>query len=125
MTISSAQTEKGKTMNKDEKAWTAMMIPASELEHDELVGNAVKKMTEKLALSLLDKLSDGTEYAVKMISPQTIPNIERGPAEIRTAMSVREIVRCKECIHHYTADCPLHFEFNPIDDWFCADGERR
>jgi len=34
-----------------------------------------------------------------------------------------DLVRCKECKHHYTADCPLHFEYDPLDDWFCGDGD--
>jgi len=115
-------------MSKDEKAWTAMVIPTSELERDGFAGYAVKRMSEKLALGLLDKLSDGKEYAVKMISPQTIPNIERGMAEIRTAMSMREIVRCKDCVNAQHREmgmvyCPRMIGSWVADDWFCADGE--
>lgn len=121
-------------MNKDEKAWTAMMIPTSELECDGFARYAVKRMIEKLALGFLDKLSDGKEYAVKMVSPQTIPNIERGMAEIRMGINIREIVRCKNCAHRdpetKKCDCGGHEmilgTFLPMpDDYFCADGERR
>ena len=112
-------------MNKDERAWTAMEVPKTELERDGFISYAVKHLIEKLAKGLLDTLSDGKEYAVKMMSVQELDHVERGTAEIRTAINMREIVRCGNCEHHYTADCPLHFEYDPLDDWFCADGKRK
>lgn len=112
-------------MNKDEKAWSAIMIPLSVAEDEDVVGNAVKRTTDKLAHGLLDTLSDGKEYAVKLLTVQQIQHKEQYTAEIRSVVNMREIVRCKECVHHFTADCPLHFEYDPLDDWFCASGERQ
>lgn len=111
-------------MNKDKKLWSVIMIPLSVAEDEDVVGRAVKQTADNLLHGLLDKLSDGKEYAVKMIPPQTIPNIERGTTEIRTAMSMREIVRCKYCKHRFTSGCTMRFDYVPFnDDWFCADGE--
>ena len=45
------------------------------------------------------------------------------------AKVVGEIVRCKDCKHHGTMDCPMCEEgnciFHTADNWYCADGERR
>lgn len=41
------------------------------------------------------------------------------------------VVRCKDCVNSGTSRCPCHYsgdpyiDWNPGDDWFCADGERR
>ena len=46
-------------------------------------------------------------------------------------LSMPEIVRCKECINNGTSRCPCHYsgdphiDWEPDDNWFCADGERR
>lgn len=37
------------------------------------------------------------------------------------------VVRCRDCKHHGSEDCPLFtdaVEFVTDDDWFCADGEK-
>ena len=39
-----------------------------------------------------------------------------------------EIVRCKDCVKHNKASCPLsddYWETMRDDDWFCADGEMK
>ena len=112
-------------MNKDEHYWTAMLLP-QEHTNDEL-DYVVKRNCEKLALGLLDKLSYGKEYAVRIVEyPPALKSLtDFYVAEVRTCCTVREIVRCKDCIHHLTADCPMHFEYDPLDDWFCASGERK
>lgn len=38
-----------------------------------------------------------------------------------------ELIRCKDCKHHGSEDCPLFtdaVEFVTDDDWFCADGQK-
>ena len=39
------------------------------------------------------------------------------------------VVRCKDCKHHGTMDCPMCEEadcpFMTADNWYCADGERQ
>ena len=41
------------------------------------------------------------------------------------------VVRCKDCVNSGTSRCPCHYsgdpyiDWNPDDNWFCADGERR
>jgi hypothetical protein len=42
-----------------------------------------------------------------------------------------QVVRCKDCVNSGTSRCPCHssgdpyIDWNPDDDWFCADGERK
>lgn len=117
-------------MSKDEKAWAAMEVPKAELERDGFLSYAEKHLTEKIAKRLLDALSGGKEYAVKMMSVQEIDHVESGTAEIRRAMSMREIVRCKDCVNAQHREigmvyCPLMVGSWVADDWFCADGKRR
>lgn len=40
---------------------------------------------------------------------------------------VRELIRCKECKHHWDDDrCEMMSNMiETDDDWWCADGERR
>ncbi len=44
---------------------------------------------------------------------------------------LKKIVRCKICKHRSTSQCPCqsagdpYYTWDPDDDWFCADGERR
>ena len=42
---------------------------------------------------------------------------------------VVEVIRCKDCKHRGTYDCPVYVGGDGMcsepDDWFCADGERK
>lgn len=44
---------------------------------------------------------------------------------------LKEIVMCKDCVNSETSRCPCHssgdpyIDWDPDDDWFCADGERK
>ena len=46
------------------------------------------------------------------------------------ALSQQEIIRCKDCKHRLTSQCPCqctgdpYYSWDPDDEWFCADGER-
>ena len=45
-----------------------------------------------------------------------------------TFKNLTVVVRCKDCNNRGTSDCPIEELCNgwiPLDDWFCADGERR
>lgn len=41
------------------------------------------------------------------------------------------VVRCKDCVNDGTSRCPCHYsgdphiDWDPDDNWFCADGKRR
>ena len=39
-----------------------------------------------------------------------------------------ELVRCKDCKHHGTMDCPMceeaNMPFYTADNWYCYDGDR-
>ena len=41
------------------------------------------------------------------------------------------IITCKDCVNSRTSRCPCHhsgdpyIDWDPDDDWFCADGKRR
>ena len=45
------------------------------------------------------------------------------------ALRQPEIVRCKDCVNKGTSRCPCHYsgdphiDWEPDDDWYCADGE--
>ena len=51
--------------------------------------------------------------------------------EIAKKRGLKELVRCKDCVNSGTSRCPCHYsgdpyiDWNPDDDWFCADGERK
>lgn len=42
-----------------------------------------------------------------------------------------EVVRCKNCKHRLTSQCPCqctgdpYYSWDPDDEWFCADGKRK
>ena len=46
------------------------------------------------------------------------------------ALKQPEVIRCKDCVNNGTSRCPCHYsgdpyiDWNPDDDWFCADGTR-
>lgn len=48
----------------------------------------------------------------------------------RRMTTVQELVRCNDCKHRETYECPVHVGcsvdgYDEPDDWFCADGERK
>ena len=49
--------------------------------------------------------------------------------DISPTVDAVPVVRCKDCKHHGTIDCPMCEEagcaFNTKDTWFCADGEAK
>lgn len=89
-------------------------------------------MTRKEAIDVLDKMPLCSECDP---SNMPYPCVDCEDAFLMAIDALRqpEIVRCKDCKHYkesqqgvprtenrrYVCD-----EFNPDDDWFCADGER-
>ena len=81
--------------------------------------------TGKLSQDALDLLKEQEEQIESL--KQTAQSMMEGI----TIMKQPEIVRCKGCINNGTSRCPCHYsgdphiDWEPDDDWFCADGERK
>ena len=55
-----------------------------------------------------------------------VKDFSQGRPEWCPMKEQKAVVRCKDCKHHGSEDCPLFtdaVEFATDDDWFCGDGE--
>lgn len=73
----------------------------------------------------------GTYEFIQKVSYAEYPDENGNPRTYAfpdTAEAI-DLVRCKDCKHHGTMDCPMCEEgnciFHTADNWYCADGERR
>ena len=103
-------------------------IPVRVYDNDKcFVRFLTKEANEELCKSLADLLADGKEYICSMPPAKITIDTMATPqkyAKIDQRLTVMELIRCGACVHHYTADCPLHFEYDPLDDFYCGSGER-
>jgi hypothetical protein len=94
-----------------------------------------RNMKEQILNGILAIVSDGNEYAIKLLPEQRIEKTDMMSVEVRQGISVKELVRCGECKHHTAYRCINDMALwkhmcglghgTIGDDWFCADGERR
>jgi len=87
-----------------------------------------RKMKEQISNGILAIVSDGKEYAIKMLPEQRIKKPDMMSVGIRQGISVKELVRCHECKYRNDlAPTKWHpcVDMAVDDDWFCADGERK
>ena len=60
----------------------------------------------------------------ELIVPDWTRTLIRSWLDSEPTVDAVQVVRCGECKHRETVDCPMQFE-RPCADFFCADGERR
>ena len=111
--------------------FVARIVPNEAMQHNGYMDFLCHEMKEQISDKILDIISDGNEYAIKLLPERRIknPNMTLS-VEIRQGISVKELVHCKDC------KCLRFYEdgtwwceqtereiINP--NWFCADGERR
>ena len=48
-----------------------------------------------------------------------------GNSENGVLMMETELIRCKDCKHHYESKCECWEYISTDDDYFCKDGERK
>lgn len=118
----------------DSKDYLATMIVTNEeMQCNGYMDFLCRNMKEQISNGILAVVSDGNEYAIKMLPEQRIKKPDMLSVEIRQGISVKELVRCKECKYCYAEGfvnvrnvCEKHYDFGNVDDdWFCADGERK
>lgn len=92
-----------------------------------------RNMKEQISNGILAIVSDGKEYAIKMLPEQRIKKPDMLSVGIRQGISVKELVRCHECKYaswdrYVDGNVPVwscsQIDRDVEDDWFCADGER-
>ena len=117
----------------DNEKYFATLIPNEQMKCSGLIERVIKRMTDEIALGIINLVSDGKEYAIKMLPEQRkeIPNsLGYWSTEIREGISVKELVRCKDCVHHRYEElgmvwCPNIVGSWVMEDFYCADGERK
>lgn len=129
------RTEKGKTMEDSKDFFARMIVTNEEMQCKGYMDFLLHKMKERIANGILDIVSDGNEYVIKMLPEQRIKKpdmLNMNPVEIRQGISVKELVRCMDC-KHYDEKCGSCKKSDIIRSdmriimpyWYCADGERK
>lgn len=90
----------------------------------------LRHMKEQISNGILAIVSDGNEHIIKMLPEQRIEKPDMLSVEVRQGISVKEIVRCKDCIHNRGTQpgmvfCPQIVGSWVEEDFYCADAERR
>lgn len=129
---------------KDSKDYfVANIVTKEEMQCKGYMDFLLSRMKERISNGILDIVSDGNEYAIKMLPEQRIERPGIMTVEVRNGISVKELVRCGECGHYHSEDdpaycdelCTIHIE--PTDGclrgikrgaevgYRAADGERK
>ena len=94
-----------------------------------------RNMKEQISNGIIAVVSDGNEYAIKILPEERTEIPDRFMncvTEIRMGISVKELVRCRDC-KHYDEKCGSCKKSDIIRSdmriimpyWYCADGERK
>lgn len=124
--------------------FVARIVTNEEMKCNGYMDFLCRNMKEQITNGILAIVSDGNEYAIRMLPEQRIKKPDMLSVEIRQGLSVKELVRCGECKHgtimkNYLGDEMVQCgcEKNPIGRWndyerwlmpkgfYCADGERK
>lgn len=79
------------------------------------------------ALSLLKE----QEEQIDRLIEESASNAEMAEGMKELLKEQKTVVRCKDCINSGTSRCPCHYsgdpyiDWDPDDDWYCADGEAK
>lgn len=110
--------------------FVANIVTKEGMQYNGYIDFLLRNMKEQISNGILDIVSDGNEYVIKMLPEQRIEKTDMLSVEIRQGISVKELVRCEKCKHHEVFKnrvngwCNKHER--PTDvTYFCADGERR
>ena len=116
----------------DSKDYFVARIVANEaIQCDGFMDFIRRNMKEQISNGILTVVSDGNEYVIKILPEQYIKKPDLLSVEVRQGISVKELVRCKDCKHSqeqgYLRYCEFdrHYGIELDSDWFCADGEKR
>lgn len=121
---------------KDSKDYLATMIVTNEeMQCKGYMDFLLHKMKERIANGIINIVSDGNEYAIKILPEERTEIPDRFMnlvTEIRMGISVKELVRCMDC-KHYDEKCGSCKKSDIIRSdmriimpyWYCADGERK
>ena len=110
--------------------FVARIVTKEEMQCNGYMDFLLRNMKEQISNGILDIVSDGNEYAIKMLPEQRIERPGIMTVEVRNGISVKELVRCGECkrFDNEIGRCTRH-EIRPtpffMDDFYCADGERK
>lgn len=119
---------------KDSKDFfVANIVTNEEMQCNGYMDFLLHHMKEQISNGILDIVSDGNEYAIKMLPEQRIDRPDMLRVEIRQGISVKELVRCKDCKRWFAIKADddgnviEYYCVNGIHspDWFCADGKRK
>lgn len=121
-------------MENSKDYFVARIVANEAMQHNRYMDFICHDMKEQISNKILDIVSDGNEYAIKLLPEQRIKNSNMLlSVEIRQGISVKELVRCKDC--KYWNECGFGMRDDQchcsyIDCWvnadfFCAKGERR
>ena len=106
--------------------FVARIVANEAMQHNGYMDFICHDMEEQISNKILDIISDGNEYAIKLLPEQRIKNLNMTlSVEIRQGISVKELVRCKDCKWFDGQGCESLSLYRVDIDFFCADGERR
>lgn len=120
---------------KDSKDYfVANIVTNEEMQCNGYVDFLLRNMKERISNEILAIVSDGNEYAIKMLPEQRIEKTDMMSVEVRQGISVKELVRCGDCRRAIPfsvagnrdafCHCDL-FDATMTRKDFCSYGERK
>jgi hypothetical protein len=84
-------------MDNSKDYFVANIVTNEEMQCNGYMDFLCRNMKEQISNGILAIVSDGNEYAIKMLPEQRIKKPDMLSVEIRQGISVKELVRCREC----------------------------
>lgn len=100
-------------------------IPTMYLDDKNCIAELAKRAAKRIGHSIMDVVSDGSEYIVKALPETLTEKPEFLAVEVRKEIAVKRLVRCGECIHRkHPADyCDMLRKAYMPDEFFCFYGK--
>lgn len=113
--------------------FVANIVTKEEMQCKGYMDFLLHRMKERISNGILAIVSDGNEYAIKMLPEQRIERPDIMTVEVRNGISVQELVRCGECIYRSqtlrgswcTNSKSCCHGCLVRKDFFCASGKRK
>ena len=91
----------------------------------------IKQLSAQLAERIMTVLSNEGEVVARLSDLRVEEYMPTNSIEYRRQIEWSPLVRCKDCKHWVTGQCPMmttgdpYYDMKPDANWFCADSERR
>ena len=85
-------------MDNSKDYFVAKIVTNEEMQCNGYMDFLCRNMKEQISNGILAIVSDGNEYVIKMLPEQRIKKPDMLSVEIRQGISVKELVRCRDCV---------------------------